>query len=98
VTSNFRFAPIADIRSKRLPVWMAEWIGDPPRTLNEIEAFDAMRAFLKAFWERGLRSSEDIGLLLSWLDRENWANGMPNDPAMWSDWRAAVDQIKAKLD
>ena len=72
---------------------MSDWIGPAPRSLSELAAFDAMKQFLEAFWERGRRESEDIALMLSFLSRDVLANGMPADPAMWSDWRAAVDKV-----
>jgi hypothetical protein len=50
--------------------------------LDELLAFDAMRAFLEAYWERGDRSDEGLALLLTNLDRTVWADGSPCDPAM----------------
>ncbi len=70
---------------------MTEWIGSRLRDLDELTAYDAMCAFLEAYWEQGGKSSEDIATLLGSLSREVWANGMPGDPASWSDWRTAVD-------
>jgi len=54
------------------------------RILDEDAAFRAMRAFVEAYWERGLRSSDDIALLLSI---------MQDDPATPDDWADAVDQV-----
>lgn len=71
---------------------MAEWTGSTPRTLNELQAFDAMRLFLEAYWERGDKQSEDLAVLLSFLDREIWSDGMPLDIAQWDDFRTAVDK------
>ena len=71
---------------------MTDWIGESPRTIDELQAFDAMRLFLKAFWERGGRQSEDLALLLDFIDRDVWANGMPGDPAQWDEFRRAVDR------
>jgi hypothetical protein len=63
--------------------------------LTELEAYDAMRAFLKAYWERGLKSSDDIAVLLGSIQRGfPWADGSPADPAMWPDWLKAVDEVK----
>lgn len=70
-----------------------DWIGSPPRTLNELEAFDAMRAFIEAYWERGGKRSDDLAVLLGNLDRETWANGMPVDRAQWDDFREAVNSV-----
>lgn len=75
---------------------MTDWIGETPRTLNELQAFDAMRLFLEAYWERGGKQSDDLATLLGNLDREIWANSMPGDPAQWSDFRKAVSVVLAK--
>ena len=72
---------------------MSDWIGSAPRTLNELEAFDAMRLFLEAYWERGGKQSDDIAVLLTNLDRDVWANGMPMDRAQWHDFRDAVSRV-----
>ena len=69
---------------------MSDWIGAPPRTLNELEAFDVMRGFLEAYWERGGKQSDDLAVLLGNLDRNAWANGQPSDIAQWDDFREAV--------
>lgn len=74
---------------------MTDWIGETPRTLNELQAFDAMRLFLDAYWERGGKQSDDLAILLGNLDREIWANSMPGDPAQWSDFRKAVSGVLA---
>lgn len=66
-------------------------MGAAPRQLDELQAFDAMRAFLEAYWERGGQRSDDIAVLLSNLDRDAWENGMPLDIAQWDDFRRAVD-------
>ncbi len=72
---------------------MSDWIGAPPRTLNELEAFDAMRGFLKAYWERGGKKSDDLAGLLGNLNRDAWVNGQPLDIAQWDDFRAAVNAV-----
>ena len=59
-------------------------------------AFDAMRAFLEAYWERGLRSDEGLANLLSQLNRSVWDDGGPADPAMWKDWQQAIAQIRQR--
>lgn len=41
-----------------------------PRLLDEDAAFRAMQAYLTAYWERGLRSSDEIATLLSNLEGE----------------------------
>ena len=54
-----------------------------------------MRAFLEAYWERGLRREVELINLLGNLSRGVWADGGPGDPAMWSDWNEAVAQIRS---
>lgn len=75
---------------------MTDWPGDPPRELDELKAFDAMCVFLEAYWRRGGAASEDIAVLLSSLSRDVRADGMPGDPALWNDWREAVDEVVGK--
>lgn len=70
----------------------AEWTGPLVPDLDELAAFDAMRAFLKDYWEIGLKQEEEIAILLSSLQRAVWADGQPADPAMWSDWRKVPGQ------
>ncbi len=75
---------------------MMNWIGAPPRSIDELAAFDAMLAFLAAYWERGGKQSDDIAVLLDSLSRDSWDNGMPLDQSLWDDWRAAVDEVISK--
>ena len=58
--------------------------------MDELQAYDAMIAFLQHYWEIRGKPSDDIALLLSNISRDVWANGMPGDPASWSDWQRAV--------
>ncbi len=60
----------------------------PEYTLTQVEAYDSMRAFLQAYWERGLRESDDLALLLGQL--APLGDGLSADPAQWHDWLAAV--------
>ena len=72
--------------------------------LTELEAFDAMRAFVEAFWRRGNCESEEIRNLLSFTDRTPWPSGKqlshlinaPGDIAQWEDWLDAVAAVKAE--
>jgi len=73
-----------------------DWTGELSKDLDELTAFDAMRAFLEAYWERGLRSDEGLGSLLGNLNRSVWADGSTADPAMWQDWKDAVALIKER--
>jgi len=67
------------------------WAGQSKHQLTELEAFDAMRTFLEAYWERGLKESDNIAVLLGNLNREG---GPPIDIAQWHDWLNAISQHK----
>lgn len=79
----------------------SRWGQPMQHSLTELEAFDAMRTFLEAFWERDGRNSDDgIARILSFTQR-GWPNGAPQLPhlqgapldiAQWEDW---LDAIKA---
>jgi hypothetical protein len=71
-----------------------DWTGELSPDLNELAAFDAMRAFLEAYWERGGRSDDGLAMLMSNLNRSSWADHSPGDPAMWEDWKNAVTLIR----
>jgi hypothetical protein len=60
--------------------------------LTELEAFNVMRAFLEAYWQRGLRESDDLAVLLGQLML--LPDGMTADPAHWDDWLAAIRAVK----
>ena len=75
---------------------MSDWTGAPMRTLNELDAFDAMRLLLEKWWEAGERSEDQIAVLLGSLNRTNTSilgPGAPLDIALWEDWRDAVGTI-----
>jgi hypothetical protein len=65
------------------------------RSVDERTAFEAMRLFLEAYWERGGRSSDDLAALLGELDTSVWADDAPGDPAQWTDWLEAVRRATA---
>lgn len=69
-----------------------DWPPTELRNLTELEAFDAMRAFVHAYWERGLRESDELANLLSDVERSS-RGGPPLDPVQWPDWQAAVDNV-----
>jgi hypothetical protein len=73
-----------------------DYPGDNSPRLNVRQAFDAARHFLEAYWERGLRSSDDIRHLLSAMDGSMTRDGRPIDQAQWSDWLEAVEKVEAK--
>ena len=56
----------------------------------EREGYLVMVEFLRAYVERAGAGS--LATLLA--DVELDADGMPFDPAMWSDWLAAVDAVR----
>jgi hypothetical protein len=68
-------------------VSVKDWPGPPVYSLTELEAFDAMRSFLEAYWERGGKESDDIAILLGSLNR---GLGPPLDIAQWHDWLRAI--------
>lgn len=77
---------------------------DPGRhSLNELEAFDAMRIFLEAFWRREGCESDEIRELVGWMDRvaaqrgkqpSHEAQSLP-EIAQWEDWLDAIEAMKA---
>lgn len=61
--------------------------------LDEKQAFEAMRYFLNAYWERGGRPVGDLGGLLGDIGSGLWEDGTPNDPAQWTDWLDAISAV-----
>jgi hypothetical protein len=63
-------------------------------TLSDREAFDAMRLFLQAYWERfnGAALSDVLG------DTQPafLADTVTADPAAWRDWLEAVGAVVSK--
>ena len=70
--------------------------GPLSRDLNQLEAFDAMRHFLEAYWVRGGKAADELAVLLGDIDRTLANDGGPADPAQWADWLEAVRKIKAQ--
>ena len=64
----------------------------PSRNVSEREAFDAMRAFFEAMWERSGRPSlEGAPALVDLIAWTSWDSAPVNvlntaDPAQWHDW------------
>ena len=58
--------------------------------LDEHEAFRAMGLFVRQF---GDRAGDDLLTLLG--DIQLLGDGMPNDPAAWTDWLDCVRSVKA---
>ncbi len=60
-------------------------------TLTDKEAFLAMYAFLKEYYER--THANDVGALLG--DLSLLPGGDTADPAAWQDWLQAIQKSKA---
>ena len=74
----------------------SRWGESPKYSLTELEAYDAMLAFLDAYWRRGGPTSDDIAVLCGSISRDVWVNGQPLDIAQWGDWLAAIETVKAR--
>jgi hypothetical protein len=61
--------------------------------ISVAHAFDAMRMFLEKYWERGLKESDEIAILLDLLERDIVRQSKPLDEAMWHNWINAVDIV-----
>ncbi|MGH7484824.1 MAG: hypothetical protein ACREMY_04345 [bacterium] len=61
--------------------------------LTRRQAYDAAFLFLKEWWERGGRQSEDARWILSAMGRGDWNEDISNDPAMDHDWARCVQRI-----
>lgn len=59
---------------------------DTAPLLDEDTAYEAMRTFIEAYWERRGRSSDDFAVLLG---------NFEIDPAMREDWANAVQRALA---
>jgi hypothetical protein len=67
---------------------------DPePISLSEREAFDAMRKYLQAYWERF--SDARVSDVLSDSQPAFLAATVTADPAAWEDWIKAVHEVRA---
>jgi hypothetical protein len=58
-------------------------------TINEHEAFVAMKLFLEQYYER---AGNDMETLISDITLES--DGQPSDPAAWDDWMRCVAQAR----
>lgn len=56
--------------------------------LTTDEAYQAMKAFLDAYWEEGGRTDDQIAILLSGMAG---GQGQIADPGMWGDWIKAIE-------
>ena len=65
-----------------------------PMALSEKEAFQAMREFLDAYWERDGKTSDDLAALLGAISTDIGADGTTGDPAQWHDWLEAVKRVR----
>jgi hypothetical protein len=62
-------------------------------TISTLSAFEAMCSFLSAYWNRDGRRSDDIGGILSGLDRRN----IEPQATQWSAWLAAIEAAKSQV-
>ena len=62
------------------------------RMMDASEAYDAMFLFIERYWERGGKTSEDLAVLLTNMDRGR-DKGLPLDQAQWYDWLEVCDKI-----
>ena len=58
--------------------------------LNEKEAYLAMFSFLEHWYE--MTKSDDVGSLLGSMPFLQ--DGSTADPALWSDWEAAIQMVR----
>ena len=63
------------------------------KSLSPEQAFQAMFAFLSAYYER-TEGTAELGEVLGDLQLNK--DGSTMDPAAWGDWLAAIDAISAK--
>ena len=61
------------------------------KRLSAEQAFAAMGIFLEKYYERG-SAEGDLAVLLGDLQL-NEDDGLPFDPAAWTDWLAAIDEV-----
>jgi hypothetical protein len=69
---------------------------DGERALSSLNAFDAMRAFLEAYWEREFKQSDDIAVLLGSLNRVPVSDTPPLDIALGHEWLKAIQKSQHK--
>jgi len=62
-----------------------------PGGISVLDGYRAMNEFLDAYWERGGRTSDELAMILGAMALSS--DGMSMDPAMLSDWRAAVSKV-----
>jgi hypothetical protein len=68
---------------------------DENTTITVGDAYRAMFKFLDAYWERGLRSDDEIANLLSSMEYgDELGPTQTMDPAQWHDWLDAVKAIQ----
>ena len=62
------------------------------RPMSNLDAFEAMRVFVAAYWERGHTTFSDVGAILTDLDRRD----APFHVALWNKWCVAVDRAQTQ--
>ena len=73
---------------------MSKWSDNDLAPLSPIEAYDAMQFFLRTYWERGGKNSDDIANLLSDIGRNQEGDLPPIDIAQWHDWLSAIETVQ----
>ena len=68
---------------------------DAATSISIADAYRAMHKFLENYWVRGLKSSDDIAILLGSMSF-SVEDGPEHtaDPAQWNDWLNAVKATK----
>lgn len=59
-------------------------------TMNQEQAYRAMFHFMEKYYAQ--TQAEDIGILLGSM--QLLPDGSPADPALWSDWLAAINESR----
>jgi hypothetical protein len=88
-----------EVRRKALDALRAKatkctWHRIGHRSVGELDAYEAMRAFLSAYWSRGGKQSRDIGAIVDELKHKETAP----DVAQWNAWLAAIQTAKTQVD
>ena len=77
---------------------MSEIIKNGKDEISISIAFDAMRLFLKRYWELGDKTSDDIATLLGSLNRQTGTEFYPLDIALWHDWVSSIEEVSRGLE
>lgn len=84
----------AELDKYRAKAALKTWHRIGHRSMSALDAYEAMRAFLSAYWSRGGEQSRDIGIILGELKHEEATPRV----AQWNAWLAAVQTAKTQAD